>query len=80
MTPGSLPTSPTSSPPNLTSPDVSRAEIAELVARMPAVGTTLVNLHRRLTAADSEVDNYRAQVSGDPSRPASTPDAVRRGP
>ncbi|MGW9266506.1 helix-turn-helix domain-containing protein, partial [Gordonia terrae] len=30
-------------------PDISRAEIAELVARMPAVGTTLVNLHRRLT-------------------------------
>ena len=54
-------------------PNISRAEIAELVARMPSVGTTLVNLHRRLTAADSEVDNYRAQVSGDPTRPASTP-------
>ncbi|MET4168127.1 putative transcriptional regulator/transcriptional regulator with XRE-family HTH domain [Gordonia terrae] len=54
-------------------PDISRAEIAELVARMPAVGTTLVNLHRRLTAAAGEVENYRAQVSGDAARPASTP-------
>ncbi|OUC79862.1 Cro/Cl family transcriptional regulator [Gordonia lacunae] len=54
-------------------PDVSRAEIAELVARMPAVGATLVNLHRRLAAADNEMDNYRAQVSGDPARPPSTP-------
>ncbi|AZG44862.1 short-chain fatty acyl-CoA regulator family protein [Gordonia insulae] len=54
-------------------PDVSRAEIAELVARMPAIGSTLVNLHRRLTAADSELESYRAQATGDPGRPASTP-------
>ncbi|MDL9945955.1 short-chain fatty acyl-CoA regulator family protein [Gordonia sp. ABSL11-1] len=54
-------------------PDVSRAEIAELIARMPAVGTALVNIHRRLAAAESELEAYRAQATGDPARPASTP-------
>ncbi|MEE4022455.1 short-chain fatty acyl-CoA regulator family protein [Gordonia sp. PKS22-38] len=54
-------------------PDVSRAEISELVARMPSVGSTLVSLHRRLTAAENELETYRAQVTGDPARPASTP-------
>ncbi|GAA3687437.1 short-chain fatty acyl-CoA regulator family protein [Gordonia hankookensis] len=54
-------------------PDVSRAEIAELVARMPSIGTTLVNLHRRLTAADNELETYRAHASGEPGRASSTP-------
>ncbi|SIS08656.1 short-chain fatty acyl-CoA regulator family protein [Williamsia sterculiae] len=46
-------------------PEVSRAEIAELVARMPTVGTLLVNLHRRLSAAEGELETYRAQATGD---------------
>ncbi|MFW0796028.1 short-chain fatty acyl-CoA regulator family protein [Gordonia sp. CPCC 205515] len=54
-------------------PPVSRAEIAELVSRMPAVGATLVNLHRRLAASDAELETYRAQATGDPARPTATP-------
>ncbi|MDN5546979.1 MAG: helix-turn-helix domain-containing protein, partial [Rhodococcus sp. (in: high G+C Gram-positive bacteria)] len=36
--------------------DVSLAEVDELVARMPAVGRTLVMLHRRLHAATEQLD------------------------
>ncbi|MFT4126623.1 MAG: short-chain fatty acyl-CoA regulator family protein [Gordonia sp. (in: high G+C Gram-positive bacteria)] len=43
--------------------EVSRAEITELVGRMPAIGHTLVSLHRRLTAANSELETYRGRVS-----------------
>ncbi|MDY6811648.1 MAG: short-chain fatty acyl-CoA regulator family protein [Actinomycetota bacterium] len=53
-------------------PEASRAEIAELASRMPTVANTLVSMHRRLTAAEGELETYRAHASGDPSRP-STP-------
>ncbi|MFG1780869.1 short-chain fatty acyl-CoA regulator family protein [Rhodococcus oryzae] len=45
--------------------DVSLAELDELVARMPAVGRTLVTLHRRLHAATDQLDQFSAQLSGD---------------
>lgn len=49
------------------------AQVEELVARMPAVGQTLVNLHRRLhdTTADLEALHSRANVdtSGMPQQP-----------
>lgn len=43
--------------------EVSRAEITELVGRMPAVGRTLVTLHRRLTAANTELETYGGRVA-----------------
>lgn len=43
--------------------DVSRAEIVELVSRMPAVGQTLVSLHRRLVATENEAESYRVQAA-----------------
>ncbi|NDK89929.1 DUF2083 domain-containing protein [Gordonia desulfuricans] len=48
--------------------DVSRAEITELVGRMPEIGRTLVTLHRRLTAANGELETHRARVD-DPTTP-----------
>jgi XRE family transcriptional regulator, fatty acid utilization regulator len=44
------------------------AQVEELVARMPAVGQTLVNLHRRLhdTTADLEALHSRANVDTSP--------------
>jgi predicted transcriptional regulator/DNA-binding XRE family transcriptional regulator len=49
------------------------AQLEELVARMPAIGQTLVNLHRRLhdTTADLEALHNRANVdtSGMPQQP-----------
>ncbi|KXF56718.1 Cro/Cl family transcriptional regulator [Rhodococcus sp. SC4] len=47
------------------SDEVSLAEIDELVARMPAVGRTLVLLHRRLRATTDQLDQFSAQLSGD---------------
>lgn len=47
--------------------EVSRAELSELAARMPGVGATLVNLHRRLTATTTELENLRGGLSVDPS-------------
>ncbi|MFC7447298.1 short-chain fatty acyl-CoA regulator family protein [Rhodococcus daqingensis] len=47
--------------------DVSLAELDELVARMPAVGRTLVTLHRRLHAATDQLDQFSAQLSGEAS-------------
>lgn len=49
------------------------AQVEELVARMPAVGQTLVNLHRRLhdTTADLEALHSRANVDG--STPSQQP-------
>nr|EJJ00123.1 transcriptional regulator, XRE family domain protein [Rhodococcus sp. JVH1] len=44
---------------------MSLAEIDELVARMPAVGRTLVTLHRRLRATTDQLDQFSAQISGD---------------
>ncbi|MGG7104687.1 short-chain fatty acyl-CoA regulator family protein [Rhodococcus sp. 24CO] len=45
--------------------EVSLAEVDELVARMPAVGRTLVMLHRRLHAATEQLDQFSTQLSGD---------------
>ncbi|MGV9824498.1 MULTISPECIES: short-chain fatty acyl-CoA regulator family protein [unclassified Gordonia (in: high G+C Gram-positive bacteria)] len=45
--------------------EVTRAEITELVGRMPSVGATLASLHRRLGAAEAELETYRAQVSAE---------------
>lgn len=45
---------------------ISRAEVAELVSRMPGVGSALVGMHRRLAAATAELDTLRAR-SGDGS-------------
>ncbi len=49
------------------------AQVEELVARMPAVGQTLVNLHRRLhdTTADLEALHSRTNVDG--STPSQQP-------
>lgn len=47
--------------------DVSRSEITELVSRMPAVGQTLVALHRRLTTLTAEVESYRTGFAGIPA-------------
>ena len=47
--------------------DVSLAEVDELVARMPAVGRTLVMLHRRLHAATEQLDQFSTQLSGEPA-------------
>jgi len=47
--------------------DVSRAEITELVSRMPAVGRTLVALHRRFTALTAEVESFSTEFAGAPS-------------
>ncbi|MFT4087415.1 MAG: short-chain fatty acyl-CoA regulator family protein [Gordonia sp. (in: high G+C Gram-positive bacteria)] len=53
---------------------VSQSEVAELVSRMPGVGRTLVGLHRRLAAATSELETYRARVSA-PTPAEHTPSA-----
>lgn len=45
------------------SAEVSRAEITELVGRMPGVGRTIANLHRRLTAATAELERYGGGVA-----------------
>lgn len=47
--------------------DVTQSELDELVARMPAVGRTLVGLHRRLHAAHTELETYRAGAAPDQS-------------
>ncbi len=47
--------------------DVSLAEVDELVARMPAVGRTLVMLHRRLHSATEQLDQFSTQLSGEPA-------------
>nr|WP_170323162.1 short-chain fatty acyl-CoA regulator family protein [Gordonia effusa] len=40
-------------------------QIEELVSRMPDVGKTLVDMHRRLLAATTELETYRASVTRD---------------
>ncbi|EGD56604.1 hypothetical protein SCNU_03597 [Gordonia neofelifaecis NRRL B-59395] len=52
---------------------VTRAEVSELVARMPAVGNALVGLHRRLAAATDELETLRHLSGGDASDPHVTP-------
>ena len=52
------------------------AQVEELVARMPAIGQTLVNLHRRLhdTTADLEALHSRASLEiSDTSTPSQQP-------
>ncbi|TQF74074.1 ImmA/IrrE family metallo-endopeptidase [Rhodococcus spelaei] len=39
-------------------------EVEELVARMPAIGRTLVALHRRLHSANDQIEQFSAQLSG----------------
>lgn len=51
----------------------SAAQIEELVARMPAVGQTLVNLHRRLHDAIADVEALHSRASGDTSATAQQP-------
>ncbi|PWQ88558.1 Cro/Cl family transcriptional regulator, partial [Enterococcus faecium] len=41
------------------------AQIEELVARMPAVGQTLVTLHRRLFDATTELEAMHTRASAD---------------
>lgn len=48
-------------------------QIEELVARMPAVGQTLVTLHRRLHDASTELDAFRARASIDSTLNAGRP-------
>ena len=43
------------------------AQIEELVARMPDVGQTLVNLHRRLHDATADLEALHSRASLDPS-------------
>lgn len=47
-----------------TSDAVSNAEVQELVSRMPAVGHTLVALHRRLYAATEQIERMSAGLEG----------------
>ncbi|MFT4201779.1 short-chain fatty acyl-CoA regulator family protein [Gordonia sp. (in: high G+C Gram-positive bacteria)] len=44
---------------------ISQHEIEELVARMPRVGKAMVGMHRRLVAATTELETYRATVARD---------------
>ncbi|WP_206186742.1 short-chain fatty acyl-CoA regulator family protein [Williamsia sp. 1135] len=45
--------------------DIGQAELDELVARMPTVGRTLIGLHRRLHAAQTELETYQAGAAPD---------------
>ncbi|HTM84297.1 MAG TPA: ImmA/IrrE family metallo-endopeptidase, partial [Mycobacterium sp.] len=54
-------------------PAVSGSQIAELVARMPEVGRSLVAMHRRLRDAAEELDGYRSRASADTSPPPDGP-------
>lgn len=49
------------------------AQIEELVARMPAVGQTLVSLHRRLFDATTELEAMHARASADAPVPLQQP-------
>ncbi|MFW0790983.1 short-chain fatty acyl-CoA regulator family protein [Gordonia sp. CPCC 205333] len=48
-------------------------QIEELVARMPDVGKALVDMHRRLLAATTELETYRASVTRDDTEQVRTP-------
>ncbi|MCF8607690.1 short-chain fatty acyl-CoA regulator family protein [Gordonia sp. HY442] len=54
-----------------------RAEITELVSRMPSVGRTLVSLHRRLTAATTALEDRRSADSATPEAPVTPFEQVR---
>lgn len=48
-----------------TDAEVTAAQIDELVARMPAVGQTLVNMHRRLHDSTAELEALHSRTSAD---------------
>jgi XRE family transcriptional regulator, fatty acid utilization regulator len=52
---------------------VSRAQIEELVARMPEVGRSLVAVHRRLRDATDELEAYRSRATTETSLPPEHP-------
>jgi XRE family transcriptional regulator, fatty acid utilization regulator len=52
---------------------VSRAQIEELVARMPEVGRGLVAVHRRLRDATDELEVYRSRATTETSLPPEHP-------
>ena len=54
-----------------------RAEIAELVSRMPSVGRTLVTLHRRLSAATTALEDRRSADTVAPDVPVTPFEQVR---
>lgn len=49
------------------------AQVEELVARMPAVGQTLVNLHRRLHDITADLEALHSRATADTSTPAQQP-------
>lgn len=50
-----------------------RAQIEELVARMPEVGRSLVTVHRRLRDANEELEGYRSRATTETSLPPQRP-------
>jgi XRE family transcriptional regulator, fatty acid utilization regulator len=52
---------------------VNRAQIEELVARMPEVGRSLVAVHRRLRDATEELEAYRSRATTETSPPPEHP-------
>ena len=52
---------------------VNRAQIEELVARMPEVGRSLVAVHRRLRDATEELEAYRSRATTETSLPPEHP-------
>ncbi|NLG48277.1 short-chain fatty acyl-CoA regulator family protein [Gordonia sp. (in: high G+C Gram-positive bacteria)] len=57
--------------------EADRAEITELVSRMPSVGRTLVNLHRRLSAATAELEDQQSAGVAPPDVPVTPFEQVR---
>ena len=53
--------------------DATGAQIEELVARMPAVGQSLVNMHRRLYDATAELEAFHGQASQEAHAPPQQP-------
>jgi XRE family transcriptional regulator, fatty acid utilization regulator len=53
--------------------NVSRTQIEELVARMPAIGRGLVGVHRRLRDATEELEAYRSRATTETSLPLQGP-------
>lgn len=52
---------------------VTRAQIEELVARMPEVGRSLVAVHRRLADATEELEGYRSHAITETASPTERP-------
>jgi XRE family transcriptional regulator, fatty acid utilization regulator len=57
----------------LTDGPATAGQIDELVARMPAVGQTLINLHRRLYDATTQLEALHARTSAESSTPSQQP-------